>query len=156
MRLVAVLSISSSYKMKPATAGHNDGKVRKGNVMTAKDVLEKYKVEINSHDFDRLIPLISKECQFWFTSGTYVGLDQTRKAFEKTWGMIKKEVYTISDLEWIAESEKAAVCIYTYHWSGLIDGQQQSGKGRGTSCFRKEGDGWKIVHEHLSAFPKTT
>ncbi len=156
MHFAAVFSILDSFKLNLANASLNEVKMQKGNSMTAKDVLEKYKIEINSHEFERLLPLISKECQFWFSSGTYVGLDQTRKAFEKTWGMIKNEVYTISDLEWIAESEKAAVCIYTYHWSGLIDGQQKAGKGRGTSCFRKEVDGWKIVHEHLSAFPKVT
>ena len=122
--------------------------------MSAIEVFEKYKLEINNHDFDRLIPLISKDCKFWFSSGTYVGLEQTRRAFEKTWAMIKNEIYTVSDQEWIALSDKAAVCTYTYHWTGLIDGQKREGKGRGTSCFRKEENGWKIVHEHLSVFPK--
>ncbi len=121
MHFAAIFSISKSFKINKANANLNDGKIQKGDLMSAKDVLEKYKIEINSHDFDRLIPLISKECQFWFTSGTYVGLDQTRKAFEKTWGMIKNEIYAISELEWIAESEKTAVCIYTYHWSGLVN-----------------------------------
>lgn len=122
--------------------------------MSANEIIEKYKLEINTHDFDRLIPIFSSDCKFWFTSGSHVGLDQARKAFEKTWAMIKNEIYTLSDLEWIAESEKAAVCTYTYHWSGSIDGQQKEGKGRGTTCLRKEADGWKIIHEHLSAFPK--
>lgn len=68
--------------------------------------------------------------------------------------MIKEEVYTLTDLEWIAESGQAAVCTYTFNWKGIIDGQPFEGKGRGTSCFCKEDDGWKIVHEHLSNFPK--
>ncbi len=122
--------------------------------MSAKNILEKYKVEINKHNFDTLEPLISQECKFWFSSGTFVGLEQTRKAFEKTWGMIKDEVYTLSDVEWIGESDHAAVCVYTFHWKGLIEGQFREGNGRGTSCFRRENDGWKIVHEHLSNFPK--
>ncbi len=122
--------------------------------MSARDVFETYKVEINHHSFDRLIPLISSECKFWFSSGSYVGLEETCRAFEKTWGMIKEEVYTISETQWLAESERAAVCVYTYHWSGFIDGQKREGKCRGTSCFRNESGEWKIVHEHLSAFPK--
>jgi ketosteroid isomerase-like protein len=96
---------------------------------------------------------ISSQCKFWFSSGTYIGLDQTRKAFEKTWGVIKEEVYSISDVEWIAESDSAAVCTYTFHWKGLIQDRPSEGKGRGTSCLRKEEGGWKIIHEHLSQFP---
>ncbi len=121
---------------------------------SAHAVLEKYKVEINKHNFDLVEPLISKDCKFWFSSGTFVGLEQTRQAFEKTWGMIKEEIYSLTDVEWIAESDLAAVCTYTFHWKGLIDSKPGEGKGRGTSCFRKENDGWKITHEHLSNFPK--
>jgi ketosteroid isomerase-like protein len=122
--------------------------------MSAQDVLKKYEEEINKHDFDLVAPLISKDCKFWFSSGTFEGLEQTRKAFETTWGMIKEEVYSISDKDWIAESDQVAVCTYTFHWKGLVDGKQCEGKGRGTSCFRLEEDGWKIIHEHLSHFPK--
>lgn len=125
-----------------------------GLVTSAQALLEKYKIEINKHNFDALEPLISRDCKFWFSSGTFVGLEQTRKAFEKTWGLIKEEVYSLTDVEWIAESELAAVCTYTFHWKGVIDGKPSEGKGRGTSCFRKENDGWKITHEHLSNFPK--
>lgn len=121
--------------------------------MSARDTLEKYKSVINQHDFKLLVPLISKGCQFWFTSGTYKGHEATRQAFEKTWDMIKEEVYRLDDVVWIAEDDSAASCTYTYHWEGLIKGEKRSGKGRGTTVLKRESDGWKIVHEHLSAFP---
>lgn len=122
--------------------------------MSARALLEKYKTEINKQNFDLIEPMISRDCQFWFSSGTFAGIEETRKAFEKTWGLIKEEVYTLTDEKWIAESDTAAVCTYTFHWKGIFDGKPAEGKGRGTSCFRKEHDGWKIVHEHLSHFPK--
>jgi ketosteroid isomerase-like protein len=121
---------------------------------SARELFEAYKAEINKHDFDFLVPLLSNECTFWFSSGTYSGLKDSRAAFEKTWSMILDEVYSISDVKWIADSPTAAVCTYTFNWSGLINGQHGEGKGRGTSCFRQESTGWKIVHEHLSPFPK--
>jgi ketosteroid isomerase-like protein len=118
-------------------------------MQSAHDVFERYKLEINTHDFDRLEPLISADCQFWFSSGTHQGLAEARAAFERTWGMIREEVYRVSSVKWLNES----ACTYTFHWSGLIDGQRREGTGRGTSCFREEAGGWKLVHEHLSAFP---
>jgi ketosteroid isomerase-like protein len=121
--------------------------------MSAKEVLKKYKAEINSHDFNRLEHLISKDCKFWFSSGTYEGIASTRQAFEKTWGIIKNETYTISDVNWICEGDRSAVCIYTFNWIGDVDGERRSGEGRGTSCFRLEDKEWKIIHEHLSPFP---
>jgi ketosteroid isomerase-like protein len=121
--------------------------------MSAQDLFELYKVEINSHDFNRLEPLISKDCQFWFSSGTYRGIEQTRQAFQKTWALIQNEVYSVRDVEWLFSNSESAVCTYTFHWIGQMNGQQRQGKGRGTSCFRVEGKDWKLVHEHLSAFP---
>jgi ketosteroid isomerase-like protein len=123
--------------------------------MSAKEVFEKYKTEINTHNFDRLAPLISEDCRFWFSSGTFEGLEKTRQAFEKTWSLIQDEVYSISNIHWLAESADAAVCIYTFHWIGKVDGRQREGTGRGTSCFKRESTGWKVIHEHLSSFPIT-
>ncbi len=122
--------------------------------MSARELFEKYKVEINKHDFGRVQPFISDDCTFWFSSGTNVGIAETRKAFEKTWSTIREEIYSISGEQWISESDTGAVCIYTFHWAGLIEGVHTEGRGRGTSCFRLEGTEWKIVHEHLSGFPK--
>ena len=122
--------------------------------MSAKELFEKYEIEINKGNFDLMEPMISKDCKFWFSSGTFTGVEQTRKAFEKTWGMIKEETYWLTDIEWLAESDTAAFCTYTFHWKGKIEGKFHEGTGRGTSCFRKEAEGWKIVHEHLSHFPK--
>ncbi len=122
--------------------------------MNARNLLSKYEVEINKCNFDLLTPLISENCKFWFTSGTFHGLEQCRQAFEKTWNMIKDEKYWLADVEWIAESDRVAVCTYTFNWKGVIEGKPCEGKGRGTSCLQNEEGQWKIVHEHLSQFPK--
>ena len=60
----------------------------------------------------------------------------------------------MTDAEWIAETDGAAVCIYTFRWEGLVQGERREGRGRGTTCLRREADAWKIVHEHLSPVPR--
>lgn len=120
---------------------------------TAREALERYGVELNRHDFDRLVPLLAPDCVFWFSSGTHRGLDQARRAFERTWARIQEEVYALADVQWIAESDQVAVCVYTFHWAGRIDGERREGRGRGTTCLRRDAGGWRIVHEHLSPFP---
>ena len=122
--------------------------------MTVREFLDQYLVATNKHQFSLVEAFLSDDCLFWFSSGSYKGIGEARRAFEKTWEMIKQEVYSISDLAWIAESDQVAVCVYTFHWRGIIDGQPCEGKGRGTSSFRKENNAWKIIHEHLSHFPK--
>jgi ketosteroid isomerase-like protein len=123
--------------------------------MSAKFLLQKYSEVINRHDFDLIEPLLSQECSFWFSSGTFTGLAQARKAFEKTWAAIQNEVYTITDINWLIDSESAAICTYSFHWEGIVRDERRAGSGRGTSCFRVETSDWKLVHEHLSAFPQS-
>jgi ketosteroid isomerase-like protein len=122
--------------------------------MNAKELMKLYESQINHHRFADIESLISPNARFWFSSGTFHGMNQIQSAFEKTWNLIQNEFYWLTDLEWIAESETSATCIYTFNWKGMIDGQERNGSGRGTSVLRKEDNNWKIVHEHLSNFPK--
>ncbi len=57
-------------------------------------------------------------------------------------------------LRWLVRNEHAAVCVYTYHWRGLIDDVARAGTGRGTSVLRRDATGWVVAHEHLSALPR--
>ncbi len=122
--------------------------------MSAREVLKLYGNKINLHRFSEVDALISDDAVFWFSSGTFSGKPAIRDAFEKTWMMIQDEVYSLSDLHWISEDATTAVCLYTFHWKGSINGQEKSGSGRGTSVLFRTTEGWKIKHEHLSAEPQ--
>ncbi|MDW9413919.1 nuclear transport factor 2 family protein [Sinorhizobium meliloti] len=37
---------------------------------------------------------------------------------------------------------------------GSLNGSALEGGGRGTTILRREANVWKIIHEHLSQFPK--
>jgi ketosteroid isomerase-like protein len=121
--------------------------------MSIDDFLPKYERMTNTHDFDQVGQLIDEDAVFWFSSGSYSGKAAIRAAFERTWDMIKEERYTIKDVTCIARSEGTASYMYTFYWEGVIDGKFAQGKGRGTSVIIKRGIDWKVIHEHLSAFP---
>ena len=119
----------------------------------AETLLALYGERINAHDFDLLEPLISPAATFWFSEGSFSG-PAIRAAFERTWAQVAEETYWLEDVEWIAGDDEGAACIYGFRWRGLIAGQPAAGGGRGTSVLRREADGWKIVHEHLSPLPR--
>jgi ketosteroid isomerase-like protein len=121
---------------------------------TPEAVMAAYANLINRHDFALLIPLIDPSASFWFSSGTYQGHHAARDAFERTWQRLTNETYWLDDLTWIAKSTEAASCTYRFHWRAVIEGLAVEGEGRGTTVLAKSENGWRIVHEHLSAFPE--
>ncbi|RLQ94323.1 YybH family protein [Falsibacillus albus] len=114
------------------------------------EALTMYEKATNSHDFDNVCKLISEDAVYFFSDETVKGLDDLKQYFEKTWSYIKEEVYKMNDVMWIAVDETSAVCIYQFHWQGMIEGSLREGKGRGTNVFRKQDHVWKVAHEHLS------
>jgi ketosteroid isomerase-like protein len=119
-------------------------------------VMARYAELINRHDFSLLVPLIDPDATFWFSSGTHAGIAAARAAFEATWRKLADETYWLEDLNWTAIGDKAASCTYTFRWRATVDGQPAQGSGRGTTVLGRDQDGWRIRHEHLSAFPKIT
>jgi ketosteroid isomerase-like protein len=120
---------------------------------SAEEVMALYRARINDHDFGRLVSLVAEDAVFWFGDGSHVGLPAVRAAFEATWHRLQDETYWLEDFEWIASGNGAASCIYRFCWRATVDGVERSGQGRGTSVVREGGQGWQIVHEHLSAMP---
>lgn len=119
--------------------------------MTAREVLAAYTDRINRQDFDLLSEFIAPDATFWFSSGTHRGIVAIRAAFEATWrAMGPSEHYWLDQLEWIAEANSAAACIYRFNWQTVIDGKPISGSGRGTTVLKRVDERWWITHEHLS------
>lgn len=120
---------------------------------TPHDFMREYAVQTNTHDFDRVAPLIAGDAVYFFSEGTYASEDDLRAAFERTWATIRDEDYRIEDLRWLACDERIAVCVYRFHWRGVVNGQPREGLGRGTSVLARSDAGWRVVHEHLSPMP---
>jgi ketosteroid isomerase-like protein len=120
---------------------------------TPQDFMRAYATQTNTHDFDRVAPLIAPAAVYFFSDGTYTGEDELRAAFERTWTTIRDEDYRIEDVRWLARDERVAVCVYRFRWRGLVDGQPREGVGRGTSVLARSDAGWRVAHEHLSPMP---
>ena len=120
---------------------------------TPAEWLSAYERRTNTHQFEQVALLIAPEALYWFSDGSFRGPDAIRGAFAATWDAIRDERYTLSDVEWPVLEESAAVCTYTFHWRGMVDGSPREGAGRGTSVLRRIHGSWQIVHEHLSPTP---
>lgn len=121
-----------------------------GAAREVRDFLDLYERRTNTHDFEAVRELIDSDAVYWFSDGVHEGVEEIQRAFEQTWNTIRDEVYSIEDVRWLAVDDDSASCIYTFHWEGTVDGQVETGSGRGTCVVRRDGERWKIAHEHLS------
>jgi ketosteroid isomerase-like protein len=113
--------------------------------------LREYERRLGEHQWSAVANLIHNDAVFIFSEGTYHGKVEIGRAFTRTFETIQNEQYTISNLEWLVITDEVAVCIYDFHWQGIVNGQEMSGGGRGTTVLQKSAMGWQIVHEHLSS-----
>lgn len=116
-----------------------------------KNALEHYIAATNSHDFSQVKEILHPDAVYWFTDKTCTTHEEIGNYFNNAWNMIKEEVYSAADVQWIAVDEKAATCIYTFHYEGYFDGKFVSGSGRATNVFKTVNGQWKLIHEHLSS-----
>lgn len=100
-------------------------------------VLRRYEQANNSHDIDRVAPLIAEDAVYWFSDGSYQGLDEIAGAIKQTFRVVHDEKYEIKDLEWVVLAADHAVCRYRFSWIGEVEGQPRSGHGRCTNVIVK-------------------
>ncbi|MEM7385747.1 MAG: DUF4440 domain-containing protein [Verrucomicrobiota bacterium] len=113
-------------------------------------LLTAYEERLALQSWEAVRDLIDEDAVFIFSEGTYRGKPAIEKAFRKTFALIKNETYRMSELSWVVETEDTAACEFEFQWTGLIDGKEASGGGRGSSVLRQTKMGeWRITLEHL-------
>ena len=106
---------------------------------------------LNRKDMEAALGLLIDDVVFFYSNGAALwGKAAIAQAIAANWQAIDRDNYTTHDHIWLAQSESAAVVVYSFSWSGLSDGKEIGGRGRGTTALRREADGWRIAHEHLS------
>ena len=109
-----------------------------------------YEKAANSRNFNKVAPLLSDNAIFWFSDGSYAGIESIKLAFEKTWSRIMDEEYSIMHLKWLINGLDCAVCLYEFVSKGTVDGKVSEVRGRGTNVLKRMDNKWTIIHEHLS------
>jgi ketosteroid isomerase-like protein len=118
--------------------------------MTPEEFIDSYQQALATQRWASVEPLIHADaCVTFSTGAVHRGKEAARAAFEANFAAIKGEVYRISDVHWIVRLPEVAVYAFAFHWTGVIDGREASGAGRGTSVLLRDGAGWKLVAEHL-------
>jgi uncharacterized protein (TIGR02246 family) len=119
--------------------------------MSPTEFMRAYEAATNAHDLDATLELIAEDAVYLFSDrSAHVGKDAIRKVLRDNFDAIRNETYRIGDPQWLAASEEIAACVYTFDWSGEIDGKPASGGGRGTTVLRRIEGNWRVAHEHLS------
>ena len=116
--------------------------------MDHQSFLQQYERALGVHTWEAVEALIDDDACFIFSDGTFIGKAQIEKAIRKTFALIVDETYRIQDVLWVHIRDDCALCTYTFHWAGLMDGKPCEGRGRGTTLLVKSEFGWKVKHEH--------
>jgi ketosteroid isomerase-like protein len=118
--------------------------------MTPEEFLSTYASALATQSWQAVSPLIHEDACVTFSNGHFfTGKSAVQGAFERNFALIQDERYSISDVHWLKKTQSFAVCLYAYHWSGLIDGEPARGSGRGTSVLVNEQGSWLLLAEHL-------
>src|SRR5687767_4853850 len=120
--------------------------------MTPAEFMQRYECATKSHDLDALLGMIADDAVYLFSNkSAHVGKAEIASALKRNFEVIQAEDYQHKNLSWLAILPEVAVCVYDFHWAGVIDGKPCSGGGRGTSVMASVHGAWRMVHEHLSA-----
>ena len=118
--------------------------------MNPEKFVEKYEAALATQDWQQVAPLVHPEACVTFSSGSvHIGKTAVRQAFERNFALIQDETYAIENVHWVKKDGDTAVYLFTFHWSGIINGEPASGAGTGSSVLINSEDGWQLLIEHL-------
>ena len=106
---------------------------------------------MNAKDVAATMEMIADDAvYFWSNGSAMFGKAAIAEAMQANFDGIADDTYDVADVTWLAESEDIAACVFSFHWTGKVDGKEVSGRGRGATVLRRINGAWRIVHENLS------
>ena len=118
--------------------------------VSAEDFVKQYETALGTQDWDSVAPLISEDAKVIFSDGSlHAGKDAIRAAYQHNFKTIQGEAYRIENVHWLTKTADAAAYVFEFYWTGVIDGREASGSGRGTAVLARRADRWLLVGEQL-------
>ena len=118
--------------------------------VTPLEFVTHYESALATQNWEAVSPLIHTRASVVFSNGSvHKGKDAVRKAYERNFASIKNEHYKIANVHWLLDSSATAVYMFDFSWSGVIDGKEASGGGRGTAVLVYDDGKWQLLAEHL-------
>ena len=119
--------------------------------MTPAEYKRELVARMNAKDLDGTLALIADDAvYFWSNGSAMFGKAAIAQAMAANFGGIANDTYETLDVTWLVETDEVAACVFAFRWSGELDGQPVSGRGRGASVLRRIDGEWRTVHENLS------
>src|SRR5262245_41066365 len=111
--------------------------------MNPEEFVRAYEQALATQNWNHVEPLVHANACVTFSNGSvHKGKPEVKTAYEHNFALIKDETYSMTNVHWILKGTDTAIYLFEFNWSGLINGKQASGSGRGKSVLIKEGDEW--------------
>lgn len=152
MKFLYIIAISLLVGPNVIAQDTNDAQIKK-EIETA---IQSIKQDVESQNIEGLqsIHLVSdKFTKFGPRNFDRQDVDSTNSSEAKFFSSISNATYNIRDLK-IDVFGHVVVATYYPEVSFTINGESRNSKGRQTLVFTKQGDEWKLVHEHGTGRPQ--
>ena len=104
-----------------------------------------------ARNMDAALALLTDDVALFYSNGAALwGKDAFASTMTASWKLVSDYKYSTVESVWTAQSDTMAAVIYRFAWSGVVGGNEVKGAGCGTRVLRREPEGWRIAHEHLS------
>jgi len=118
--------------------------------MSPDDFVDRYAAALATQDWSQVAPLIAENASVVFSNGSlHRGKEAIRTAYQCNFDAIKGEDYRIENVHWLARAPETAAYMFDFFWSGIIDGRESNGSGRGTTVLVRQTEGWVMMAEQL-------
>lgn len=126
------------------------GTSKERNVVSASDFVQQYEAALATQSWSEVSPLVHARASVVFSNGTvHKGKDAVREAYERNFARIKHEKYQMTNVHWLLEAPDSAAYMFDFSWTGIFEGEEASGSGRGTAVLVFEDGRWLLLAEHL-------
>ena len=120
--------------------------------MSATNFIKDYEAALGTQNWATVAPLISDHASVIFSDGSlHMGKEAIKAAYERNFTINKSEDYRIEKVRWMMKAAGSAAYMFEFYWTGLIDGQEASGSGRGTAVLAHEAGRWVLIGEQLGS-----